>query len=544
MLKNLSIRNYILIDSLDIDFHEGFSVLTGETGAGKSIILGALGLVLGKKAEPKLMRKEEKCVIELTFSIENYDLQSFFEENDLDYDAKECILRREILPKGKSRAFINDTPTTLTILKTLGEKLIDVHSQHQNLLLSNYQYQLKVLDCLIPNKALLEEYFTLFKTYKKYQLELKKLQKEEEDAKRDEEFIRFQLEQLNAFHLSDTQEQVLLEQEREMLSHAGEIKSSLYKIEQLFSSEELGAIVSLHKTLNLLRKLDGLLPNISTLTERLESDCIDIEDLSRELSSLSEGISDNPEKLQKVEERLDTLYSLQHKHHVESIEELISLKKGFEEKLSHIEDGGERIMQLQKEVSKYREKVDLAAEKLSSERKKQSLLLRQSIEENVKKLAIPNARFEVRFTSKNEPDENGIDDVCYLFAANKNAPLLPVVDTASGGEISRIMLCIKALIADRTTLPTLIFDEIDTGVSGEVADMMGEIMQKMSQFMQAITLTHLPQIASKGKTHYKVYKEDNEDTTNTHIIQLSSEERIQEVARLLSGSTLTKIAME
>lgn len=544
MIQSLLIQNYVLIDSLEIDFQSGLSVVTGETGAGKSIILGALGLILGQRAESKIFRdNEKKCIIEGTFCIDHLSLESFFEENELEFDPQHCIIRREMQPSGKSRAFVNDTPTQLNVLKHLGDKLIDIHSQHQNLLLSDPLYQLKVLDLLSSNNQTILHYRTTFEQYRKANSELQKLKSNEKKGKQDEEYYRFQHNQLAEANLK-TGELEELETELEELTHAEEIKTGFFRVDALISEDETGVISRLRAALTELHTVANVYPKAQELHERLESDYIDLKDLASECSSLAERVEHDPLRLEWVNERLNTLYSLQQKHHVKSVDQLIEIEHQLAQKLSLLDNYEQMIEEKEREVAHLRNQTLQLGSSLTEERKQQARMLEQSIVERVKYLAIPNIRFEVAFQPKSEPDETGLDDVNYLFSANKNAPLLPVIETASGGEVSRMMLCIKALIAAKSSVSSIIFDEIDTGVSGDVADRMGEIMREMSSCMQVICITHLPQIAVKGESHFKVYKTDTETTTQTHLDRLTPDERVVEIARMLSGSSLTDAALE
>ena len=544
MIRSLHIQNYAIIDNLEIDFRDGLTAVTGETGAGKSIILGALSLILGERIDSKLFKDNEaKCVVEAEFDISSYRLTSFFTDNELEYDGDSCIIRREVQPNGKSRAFVNDSPTSLTVLKMLSDRLIDIHSQHQNLLLSDSDYQLKVLDWLIEDTSVLQNYKQTFGRYKQIRNELNKLRQDEKQARSDEEFLRFQYTQLSDARLVSG-EQEELEEELKELSHVEEIKRGLYKTEHLLSGDEVGLLPALKEAVNTLQEVVRVFPKLEEAAQRMESCYIELADISSDCCSHSERIEYDPARIEWINDRLNVIYSLQQKHHLKSVDELIALRQEMEEKLNAIDNFDQTIDELTARMESALKETMRCADILRIERKKQADVLTLFIVSQVKQLAIPNIRFEVRFIEREEPTEQGIDEVEYLFAANKNAPLLPVVDTASGGEISRIMLCVKALIAGSTSLPTIIFDEIDTGVSGEVADMMGNIMCEMGKNMQVITITHLPQIAAKGQSHFKVYKYDTENTTQTTIVPLNKEERVMEIARMLSGSSLTDAAIE
>ena len=503
MIKKLSIRNYTLIDELNIEFNSGFSVITGETGAGKSIILGALSLILGQRADLKsLKRTDEKSVIEGLFDISSYHLQSFFEENELDYDAKECILRREILPSGKSRAFINDTPVSVTQLKSLGEQLIDIHSQHQNLLLADSHFQLRVVDTMAGDFSLLADYQREYRSWRELLREYARLQDENRLGREEEDYLRYQLSQLEAAQLKEG-EQEELEVEQQTLQHAEEIKGELAAIQGYLHEEETGVVPLLNAALSKMKSLSRLYPEIDELVGRIESDYIDLKDIASSVDHSQDSLSVDPDRLSWVENRLDIYYSLQQKRRVS---ELVG--------------------------------------KLSAERRKAADQISRTLTERVKPLGMPNLRFEIEISPRQQYDENGGDIIRFLFSANKNQPLQPVSEVASGGEISRLMLSLKALIAHAMALPSIVFDEVDTGVSGEIADKMAGIMREMSECMQVISITHLPQVASLGQTHYRVYKSDTETSTATHLIKLSEKERIEEIARMLSGSSLTAAALD
>lgn len=543
MLKSLFIRNFVLIDSLDIKFNQGFSVITGETGAGKSIILGALSLVLGQRADGKSIKNgSEKCVIEAVFDVSKYKLEEFFMIKDLEYDAEVCILRRELYASGKSRAFINDSPVSLTILKELGARLIDIHSQHQNLLLGDTRFQLKVIDVMAENEILLILYRKEYNRYQFLKKELTELTEKARQTKQEEDYVRFQLEQLVEANLS-IGEQEDLEQELETLSHAEEIKGSLYKVTQLLNGEEQGAVQLIKEALSTADNLERYYPKAKEISERLRSAYIDLNDLASEAELWKEDIEFNPERLDWVNERLNTLYTLEQKHRVSTIEELITLQNQYEEQLKEIDSFDEQIENLKEQVEISYQELLQQATVLSEQRKIASKAIASQLVEKIIPLGMPNTRFSIDFVSKSEPGIDGMDEIQFMFSANKSAELQPVAQTASGGEISRLMLCIKAMIAGFTALPTIIFDEVDTGVSGDIADKMGDIMQDLGTKMQVFTITHLPQIAAKGKEHYFVYKEDTDEQTTTHIKLLNKDERIKEIARMLSGSTLTEASI-
>lgn len=544
MLKSLYIKNYALIDSLEIDFEPGFSVITGETGAGKSIILGALSLILGQRADSKAIKQgETKCIIEGTFDVSAYDLKSFCEEKQIEYDPESYILRREVLSTGKSRAFINDTPVTLTDLKELGEQLIDIHSQHQNLLLADNRFQMRVVDILADNKSLLKKYQQQFRQFKELEKSLSDLKQLSQQSKEEEDYLRFQYEALKEAALTES-EQEELEAEQATLNHAEDIKSGLYKCHILLSDDDRGVVTALKEGLGISQSLTKVYPNSGTISQRLETAYIDLKDLSVELERYAEDIEFNPERLAIINLRLDLIYSLQKKHKVDTISELLTIQKELGEKLEKIDSSDEQIEILEKEVKVQSEKLIASAEALSDRRLAATTKIEKQLVDKVSFLGMPNIRFECQIVAKDQPDISGIDELVFLFSANKNAPLQPVANIASGGEISRLMLCLKSMIAGATALPTIIFDEIDTGVSGEIADKMGQVMQEFGQNMQVLAITHLPQIAAKGKAHYKVYKTDDADATTTNLVKLSDNERLEEIARMLSGATLTDAAIQ
>lgn len=543
MLKSLFIKNFVLIDNLDIHFDKGFSVITGETGAGKSIILGALSLVLGQRADGKSIKNgSEKCVIEAVFDITQYRLEPFFLANDLEYDDKSCILRRELYASGKSRAFVNDSPVSLNIMKELGSKLIDIHSQHQNLLLGNNHFQMKVVDVMAENEILLILYRKEYSRYQSLKRDLKELKQRAEQTKQEEDYVRFQLEQLLDARLQEG-EQEELEQEQETLTHAEEIKGTLYKITQLLDGEEFGAIQLIKDAFSAADSLERYFPQAKEISERLRSAYIDLSDLSSDAESKKDDIEFSHERLEWVNDRLNTIYSLQQKHHVQSVSELLSIQENYEKQLQEIDSFDEQIEQLSQQVEASYKELLQQAYVLSGQRKVASEAMSEQLVQMVTPLGMPNIRFRVDIALKEEPDNDGIDDVCFMFSANKSGDLQPVSQTASGGEISRLMLCLKAMIAGFTAMPAIIFDEVDTGVSGDIADKMGNIMQELGTKMQVLTITHLPQIAAKGRSHYYVYKKDIEERTVTNIRELSEQERVNEVARMLSGSQLTEASL-
>ena len=543
MLRSLYIQNYALIEKLDISFGAGFSVITGETGAGKSIILGAIGLLLGQRAEVKAIRQgASKCVIEARFDISAYGMEPFFEDNELEYE-EECILRREVYASGKSRAFINDTPASLVQMKELGEQLIDVHSQHQNLLLNKEGFQLNVLDILSHNDEQLSAYQSLYREWKQAQQELADLIARAEQNKADEDYIRFQLEQLEEANLS-AGEQEELEQETDILSHAEEIKAGLFRVGQLLTSDEGGLLAGLKESLNTMLGLQKVYSPATELAERLESTYIELKDVSQEVSSQEEDVEFNPDRLEEVNDRLNLIYTLQQKHRATTVEELLTLAEEYAAKLAAITSYDERIGELTTLCDTLYNKVRKQAAVLTKARTGAAREVEKQMASRLVPLGMPNVRFQVEMGIRKEPGVHGEDTVNFLFSANKNGSLQNISSVASGGEIARVMLSIKAMIAGAVKLPTIVFDEIDTGVSGEIADRMADIMQEMGeQDRQVISITHLPQIAARGCAHYKVYKQDNETETNSHIRRLADEERVEEIAHMLSGATLTEAAL-
>ena len=545
MLQSIHIQNYALIDKLDIDFMPGFSVITGETGAGKSIILGAIELLLGQRADVKAIKNgASKCIVEARFGIASYGMEAFFNELDLEYDPEECILRREVYANGKSRAFINDSPASLAQMKALGEKLIDIHSQHQNLLLNKEGFQLNILDILAQDEKQLAAYKQVYTQYKNTCKELDTLIGQAEKSRQDEDYLRFQLEQLEEAELKEG-EQNGLEQEAETLSHAEDIKAGLYRAGQLIDNAEANGILSQTKEcIQTLQGISKVYTSASEWTERLQSCYIELKDIAHDLSSAEDEVEFNPERLDYVNQRLNLIYNLQQKHRADSIEALIDLANNYRKQLNDIASYDDRIAELRSLKDNLYDKVLEEAATLTRMRTDSA----RHIEEQMKKLLVPlgmpNVRFAVAMEQRKEPDANGTDNVTFLFSANKNGTLQNVASIASGGEIARVMLSLKAMIAGAVKLPTIIFDEIDTGVSGSIAEKMALIMRDMGrQNRQVISITHLPQIAARGTTHYKVYKEDTETGTNSYIRKLVPDERIHEIAHMLSGSTLTEAAL-
>lgn len=543
MLHSLYIQNYALIEKLDIGFERGFSVITGETGAGKSIILGAIGLLLGQRADVRSIRAgASKCIIEARFDISRYNMKAFFEENELDYE-DECILRRELYASGKSRAFINDTPAQLSQMKELGEQLIDIHSQHQNLLLNKEGFQLNVLDLLAHDEEELNAYQKVYKEWKLAQNELEQLKERMTRDKADEDYVRFQWEQLDEAHLvaGELEE---LEQEAETLSHAEDIKAGLYRVVQVLSSDEGGLLTGLKECCNVMTGLQQVYPGAEELAVRLESSYVELKDISQEVSGREESIEFNPERLAEINERLNQIYTLQQKHRVSTVAELITLRDEYASRLAAITSSDDDWEVLKQRCEHLYVEVCRHADSLTEARKRAAQEVELQMATRLIPLGMPNVRFVVDMGRRKEPGVHGMNTVNFLFSANKNGTLQNISSVASGGEIARVMLSVKAMIAGAVKLPTIVFDEIDTGVSGEIADRMADIMQEMADNeRQVISITHLPQIAARGHTHYKVYKKDNETETNSHIRRLTDAERVEEIAHMLSGATLTEAAL-
>lgn len=543
MLQSISIQNYALINKLEIDFSDGFSVITGETGSGKSILLGALSLVLGQRAEGNVLKdKSKKCIIECSFSIAKYKLKAFFNEFELDYE-EESLIRREILPNGKSRAFVNDSPVSLKILKELGLRLVDIHSQNQNLVLGSFEYQVGIVDTYAGNKDLLKKYQEEFS---KYQVLKQKLKKQEEilaKEKSDLDYFQFQLEQLNEANLVEG-EQSDLESELEVLNHAEEIKSALYKAYGQLSEGEFAILEQLKEVKNSLGQVSGVYSEADSLFERLESAYIELQDLAQELDRNNNEVEFDPSRIEFLNQKLDFIYSLQQKHRVDSVEELIKIREELELKVGNIVSGDDIIEDLKKQLKSQEDKLLRSAERLRKSRAKAIPAIEKTIVNQLVQLGIPNANFKVLMTNSEDFQHLGADHIQFLFSANKNGSLEEVQKVASGGELSRLMLSIKYLVSSSTALPSIVFDEIDTGVSGEIADKMGRMMTQMAENIQVISITHLPQIAGKGKYHYKVYKADDEHETYSNIVILNEEKRIEELAKMLSGADLTEAALE
>ena len=544
MLKHLYIKNFTLIDTLDIDLYAGFSVMTGETGAGKSIILGAIGLLLGQRADSKTIKTgAEKCVIEAHFDLTRYDMESFFNENDIEYDADDCIIRRELTSAGKSRAFINDTPVPLTMLKELGDRLVDVHSQHQNLLLNKQDFQLSVVDIIANDTKELTQYQQTYADYQAANKELEALREEIERNRQNVDFLQFQYDELIGANLQP-EELEALEQKSDTMTHSEEIKGALYTADNALQDDDSGAVEALRNTISALKGISKVFPMATELAERLDSTYIEVKDVAQEIGSLLERVDFDPAELEMVNNRLDRLYDLQKKYHADSIEELITQRDEIGQKLSHIENSDEALEEMQQKVVQLKTHCEKEAQTLTTLRGKAAKQIEKEMQQRLVPLGMPHVRFKIEIT-KETLGKNGQDKVGFLFSANTSTPLQPVSQVASGGEIARVMLALKAMISGAVKLPTIIFDEIDTGVSGKIAEKMAEIMREMGQQeRQVISITHLPQIAALGTHHYKVSKEESTKGTISRMEELSPEERITEIAQMLSGSDVTDAAIQ
>ena len=542
MLKKLYIKNFTLIDELDISFEGGFSVITGETGAGKSIILGALGLLLGQRADTKTIKAgRDRCTVEAHFGLRKYDMQDFFDDKDLDYDGGDCILRREVTAAGKSRAFVNDTPVALTTLRELGDQLVDIHSQHQNLLINKEDFQLSVVDIIADDSQVLDDYRTSYHQLKAVERQLEQLREDIRRNRDNEEFLRFQHQELSGAKLAEG-EQEQLEQEYGILSHAEEIKSALFEADELFSGDG-GIVEKLKSASHSIDSVRNVFPDITEAAERIESSFIELKDIADEVARHAEHIDFDPARMEEVNSRLDTIYHLQQKFHVQTVEELIGIRDNLERQLGQIDGGDEALQELEAQEATLLKVCKEKAKRLSAIRAKAARQVEEEMRSRLVPLGIPKVRFEVAISEK-PLSTDGQDKVAFLFTANSNMPLQPVAQVASGGEIARVMLSLKAMISGSVKLPTIIFDEIDTGVSGKVAEMMAHIMQEMGDNdRQVISITHLPQIAACGSTHYKVYKEETEEGTVSHMCRLSHQERVSEIAQMLSGSNISEAAI-
>ena len=543
MIKQLYIKNFTLIDTLDMTFQPGFSVITGETGAGKSIILGAIALLLGQRADSKAIKSgADRCIIEAHFDLSRYSMEDFFTEHEIDYDATDCILRRELTASGKSRAFINDTPVQLSLMRQLGQQLVDIHSQHQNLLLQEEDFQLNVVDIIANDQKQLEQYHQLYQEYLSAKKAVKEMQEAIDKANDNQDFLRFQLSELKDTDLSEgIQEE--LEQERETLSHAEDIKSGLFAADQLLSRGEGGIVERLKEASKTLDAIKKVFPDILDVAERTESCYIELKDIAGEISSCAEDFDFDPQRLEIIHTKLDQIYSLEKKHHVDSVEQLIAIRDELARQLDRIDNSEDELKNLQAKETALLNQCNETAGKLSLLREKAARKIEKEMLKRLVPLGIPHVRFEVQQAPK-ELSNDGADRITFLFSANTSTPLLPVSEVASGGEIARVMLSLKAMISGAVKLPTIIFDEIDTGVSGKIAEMMAKIMQEMgASDRQVISITHLPQIAALGTTHYKVYKEESQQGTISHMQLLQEEERVQEIAQMLSGSNVTEAAV-
>lgn len=543
MLKQLYIKNFTLIDELNISLYPGFSVITGETGAGKSIILGAIGLLLGNRADSKAIKAgRDRCVIEAHFDLSRYGMQKFFDDHDIDYDADDTIIRRELTAAGKSRAFINDTPVPLTRMRELGEQLVDIHSQHQNLLLQKEDFQLNVVDIIAQDADQLKVYQKEYYAYRKAKELLEELKAEIAKNRENEEFMRFQHKELDDANLQEG-ELEQLEQEAETLSHSEDIKTALYEADSALSGENDSILDKLKNATHQLENICDVYPIMADVTGRMQSSYIELKDIAQEISSSVDHVEFDPNRLDAINTRLDKLYTLQQKFHVETVTELIATRDRIAEQLSHIDNGDEDIEEKEKEVAALLVKAEKQAALLTSIRQKSAKAIEKEMKGRLIPLGIPNVRFEIAFAEK-PLSGNGADKVSFLFSANKSTQLQPVSQVASGGEIARVMLSLKAMISGAVKLPTIIFDEIDTGVSGKIAEKMADIMEEMGlQNRQVLSITHLPQIAAKGSHHYKVLKEETENGTISHMKELNSQERIEEIAQMLSGSDITQAAL-
>lgn len=544
MLKQLYIKNFALIDTLDMHFQPGFSVITGETGAGKSIILGALNLLLGQRADSKMIKKNSaKCIIEAHFDLSKYNMKDFFTDNDIEFDEEDCIIRRELTATGKSRAFINDTPEPLSLVKKLGEHLIDIHSQHQNLMLNSEDFQLNVLDIISQDKNLVDEYNDTYDKYLQAKNEVKKIKEDIERGIENEEFFRFQFRELEDANLTHgIQEE--LEAEEEKLNHVEDIKSALFQADTILNGDGDGLVENIKEAAKALDHIKDIYPNISDLADRINNSLIEIKDIAQEISSQTTDIDFEPGRLRQVTETLDTIYTLEHKHHTDSVDELISIKEQLQNQIANIDNSDTKLKEFQAIETEALNACLKKALTLSSTRRKAARIVEEGMKKRLVMLGIPNVKFAIEIEQK-EIAKNGNDRVSFLFSANTNSPMQPIANVASGGEIARVMLSLKAMISSAVKLPTIIFDEIDTGVSGKIAERMAVIMQEMAQSeRQVISITHLPQIAARGTTHYKVYKEETYNGTISRMKMLGDDERIQEIAQMLSGADITEAAIK
>lgn len=543
MLKQLYIKNFALIDTLDMEFHSGFSVITGETGAGKSIILGAINLLLGQRADSKYIKSgTDKCVIEAHFDLCKYEMKQFFDDNDIEYDANDSILRRELTASGKSRAFINDTPVPLSVIRLLGEQLIDIHSQHQNLLLNSEDFQLKVLDIIAQDNNIVADYNAAYADLMAARKAVLQKKADIEKGIENEEFLRFQYRELEEAKL-ETGLQKSLEEEADKLNHVEDIKSALYQTDGILNGTDgNGVVESLKDAVKSMESIKDIYSEVGEITERIDNCYIELKDIAQEINSQAESIDFEPGRLQQVNEKLDQIYSLEQKHHTDSVDTLIEIQKNLKIQIENIDNSDGLLKELEEKEKKAYDVCCKKAALLTATRKKAAKIVEEGMKERLVPLGIPKVRFSVQIDEKDYM-MNGCDRVSFLFSANTNSDMQPIAQVASGGEIARVMLSLKAMISSAVKLPTIIFDEIDTGVSGKIAEKMAIIMHEMAQSdRQVISITHLPQIAARGTNHYKVYKEETEMGTTSMMKQLSEEERVDEIAQMLSGSDITEAA--
>jgi len=549
MLKELHIRNFALIDSLDIDFESGFSVITGETGAGKSIVLGAIGLLMGQRADTKAIKTDaQKCSIEAHFNLSAYDMKKWFDDNEIDFDADDCIIRRELTASGKSRGFINDTPASVHQMKELGEMLMDVHSQHQNLLLQKEDFQLNTVDIIARNTKEREAYTKAFHGLHAAEKALAELKESISENQKNEDFMRFQLDELTAANLV-AGEQEELEQEQDSASHTEEIKSALYTADTLLNGDNNDIISNLRQVCGSIESITSVFPQVEELSERLESAYIEIKDIASDINSALDDVEFDPNRLEYINDRLDTFYSLEKKYSKNTVEELIEERDRLQRTIDTIDNSDEELKEQTAKVASLRKETLQLAAALTKTRTKAAKTVEEEIHKRLTALGMPNVQFAVELTCNKSDDsshltKDGQDKIAFMFSANKGMALRPVSQVASGGEIARVMLSLKAMISGAVKLPTIIFDEIDTGVSGKMAEKMAEIMKEMGEAnRQVISITHLPQIASKGSCHYKVEKHDTESGTTSLMRRLNDEERVQEIAQMLSGENITEAAL-
>ena len=542
MLHKLLIKNYAIISNINVEFNSGLSIITGETGAGKSILTGALSLLLGQRADLSiLMDKNKKCIVEAEFDISKNKLRTFFISNNIDYDDT-TILRREISPNGKSRAFINDTPVNLPIIKSLSEKLVDIHSQHQNLILSDNDFQISVVDKFVKNQNNLEKYKTEYSKYLQYTKELTELVSKAESIKADLDYFQFQFEQLSDINLESINKENL-EIEQNELTNAEEIKTALSEAEHKLHLSDNNIISNINSTLSTIERINKYIPQAQEIYKRLNSSLIEINDILADIESINQNIEENPNKLEEINNKLDSTYSLENKHKVRTIEELIQVRNNFDNKINNINSYDENIIVAENKLRSQEEIIAVLANELHENRKNSASKLEQTIIAILSDLGIKNAKFKIKLKKIEQYNINGNTELKFYFSANKNQEIQEITKVASGGEISRIMLCLKSIVSSVSNVPTIIFDEIDTGISGDIADKMGNIFITMSKHTQILSITHLPQIASKGKYHYNVYKDDSTDKTTANIKILDSNERITEIAKMVSGKNLTNAAI-